>query len=419
MRKIILGIFIVLGLSFFGVQSAQAGGCIGTCSDWQCTSYPDGSGGYYSDCTCNDILVSGGQQAACTAVSCGTGTYVCNTGCCGVGGSCSTNADCDGGCCGGGSCGKCSGGGSCDWVKRNCPPGYVKNTTGTFSDYCGIITGCPAPGTAQSKIAPGCGGTYCAERGTCYFTPSGVEKCPCTEWLYRRQTIRTYGCTPIASTPPPCSATAPAVPTLSSPTNGISLAVEDVTLLWNSMSIWGTGCPANDNELQVFVSTTNPPPTTTPYSILAATDTTEMFTGAYGTTYYWMVRASNGSLFTDSAVRSFTILDNEISGTIYYDPNNTCSTSTPWTTSALTVSANPGSYSDATSTSNGQYLINAPPATNAYALSFGLPSGFICSAGTGCNTCTRSSVDSPSSGSGNNFYITDSREAWWHGVDKL
>lgn len=177
-------------------------------------------------------------------------------------------------CCQVGSGGGGGVGYACDWGQVDCPPGQVINPT-SYSTYCGLNTGCPRPGTAQSRIAPGCGGTFCGDR-ECWINQNGVEKCKCNEWLYRRQTIRTYGCMPIVSA---CSATSPSAPTLASPAGGASLASTDTTLLWNASSSWGTGCPANNNQYQVFVSTTNPPPTTTPYSTVADTQTSEMYAG--------------------------------------------------------------------------------------------------------------------------------------------
>lgn len=298
----------------------------------------------------------------------------------------------------------------CDWGQIDCPPGQVKNVN-DYSDYCGLNTGCPNVGSAQAKIPPGCGGDICLDR-KCWINQNGVEKCKCLEWGYRRQTIRTYSCTP---TGPVCSASGPTAPILTSPANGASFSDIDATLLWNATD-FGTACTTSNPEYEVYVGESNPPTALDSSMPEGFTPLEDTFIGEYGKTYYWFVRANNGEASADSEIRSFSILDNEIAGTIYYDVNNTCSSAVPWTTSALSVSANPGGYSDSTSTGDGSYVIAAPPASNTYTLSFAMPGGFICSSGSGCNTCSRSSIDSPSSGSGNNFYISDSRAAWWQGV---
>ena len=147
------------------------------------------------------------------------------------------------------------GGYICDWSQANCPPGFVKDLT-SYSDYCGEITGCPNPGSAQDRIAPGCGGTYCGDQ-KCTININGVEKCKCLQWNYRRQTIRTYGCVPTA---PVCTPASPTAPTLSSPANGASLVDIAVDLIWNSTN-FGTACTAPYSQYQIYLDQNNPPTT--------------------------------------------------------------------------------------------------------------------------------------------------------------
>ena len=189
-------------------------------------------------------------RAACNPAECGepkldcTGSNQCLAKCCVAPGG------------GGGGVVVGPGGFSCDWNQFNCLPGYVKDTTGGYSDFCGSITGCPKPGSAQDRIAPGCGGTYCGDQ-KCTINKNGVEKCKCLQWNYRRQTIRTYGCVPTA---PVCTPASPTAPTLSSPANGASLVDIAVDLIWNSTN-FGTACTAPYSQYQIYLDQNNPPTT--------------------------------------------------------------------------------------------------------------------------------------------------------------
>jgi hypothetical protein len=103
-----------------------------------------------------------------------------------------------------------------------------------------------------------------------------------------------------------------------------------------------------------------------------------------------------------------------VTGTVYYDPNNTCSTSTPQNVGGrLTATMRGTAYSSSVS-SGGTYSIAAPGTTYARLDLGGLPAGYACSTGClqGCPTAT--SVVSPSTG--NNFFLTDNADAWWQTV---
>ncbi len=134
-------------------------------------------------------------------------------------------------------------------------------------------------------------------------------------------------------------------------------------------------------------------------------------------TYYWKVTADNGVYQTDSSTWSFTITSG-VAGTVYYDSGNTCSTGSPGTHAAgATVtyqpSANGSSSYSGTVAADGTYTISgAPNGTGTLTLS--LPTGYSCSTSCGAGCPTATSVSAPSTG--NNFYITDTRNPWWQAV---
>lgn len=216
--------------------------------------------------------------------------------------------------------------------------------------------------------------------------------------------LRVCNCVPI------CTSAVPSAMTLSSPDNDVASATADVILTWNTPANWGTGCPQN-NQYYLYVGTNNPP--TNVYYIGGESVLSRTFTGTRGTTYYWYVRAYNGSIGASSEVRSFRILDNQITGKVFFDTNNNCGGS-EFTQGGASVSLDEGA-STAVVDSAGNYSLAATLASEGvlHRLTLNIPTGYSCSSAPGCNTCSRSGITSPSSGSGNNFYITDLRESWW------
>lgn len=105
------------------------------------------------------------------------------------------------------------------------------------------------------------------------------------------------------SCPPNCSATAPNAFNLISPINGVTIATHTTAALSWEQSLWGSGCPVNNNQYTIFTSASPTGPWTN-----RGTSTTETFnlTGlTAGTLYYWYVSKSNGSQSVNSAVQSF------------------------------------------------------------------------------------------------------------------
>ncbi len=53
-----------------------------------------------------------------------------------------------------------------------------------------------------------------------------------------------------------CTSSAPAAPTLTSPANGSTITTDSVVLSWTQGS-WGTGCPTNSNQFNIYAGTTS------------------------------------------------------------------------------------------------------------------------------------------------------------------
>ena len=342
MRKItilLIGLFAFLFYSVPGV-SACTSGCASWTYKWKCSPNPPYNCWFTG--TCNSTF-------AC--VSCNSGSYVCNRGCCHYG----TPSPGGGGGGGGGV---------------SCAAGTQPITTYTT-------------------------GVECHEE--CKFRCSWSE-CGnlCKEVCGTVQT-------PTTTCQPVCSSGAPSAVTLNAPGNGADQSVSTVSLLWSGPSSWGTACSGANNQYSVYVDSFNPP--TTLRATLPGSTSQTTFTGTRGTTYYWKVVASNGQLSATSPTYSFNLLYDQISGVVYNDPDNLCAQNTPWSGGGV-VSA--GRYFSAIA-GNGTYSVQAPTGP-LYNVALALPAGYACS--PGCGVCpVRSGVASPSVGV--SFYITNNKAAWW------
>jgi hypothetical protein len=239
------------------------------------------------------------------------------------GDTCSSDADCAGSA----TCndeGLCQGGGG-GGSTYQCPAGSTMVCPET-TVICGVSANnqtyitqtCNA---GLSRLAwnhtAGCGCGWVSE-WICGTKPNGDPKwCFGSSW----QCLWVSSCF-ACTCQPNCAPTAPTGFSVQAPDDGLDFATTSVPLLWNIPTSWGTSC-AGTRQYQLYVGTTNPP--TTLYSTETEGVTTKTFTGTRGTTYYWYVVASNGQLSTSSTpVRSFTILNNQITGTVFYDVNNNC-----------------------------------------------------------------------------------------------
>lgn len=134
------------------------------------------------------------------------------------------------------------------------------------------------------------------------------------------------------------------------------------------------------------------------------------------TTYYFRVTNYNSSACNIGATPiSYTTPNVTLSGRVYLDTNNNCSTSTPWNLGGLTVSVRDTAYSGSVGSDGRFGFFAGDDPTFSYLDLSGYTSEYTCSTASGCNSCpTLTSVANPSTT--NYFYLTPRREAWWQVV---
>lgn len=400
-----------------GSQCEAIGGVcgpgLGTCPGTEVCVYQSAIGKY--GCTPGSGG-GGGGGSSCPAEcrqgsACGTG-YSSATGCSGAGpgGGCKTNQVC----CSANSCGGGGGGGTVQCVQpQDCPPGTVKSATVT-SSACDPVCGNNAwgtggsPGTAQSYT--GCCQWETTGGGNCVWEPCPTKNnpgkvckvCDPEETWCKRETVTTYECIPS------CTTQNPSAVTLVSPANGSNVGGTGVTLDWTGVSSWGVACDTA-RQYEVFVDTVPTP--TTIYGVVGEGVTSDYFMGSIGQTYYWKIRAHNGSVYTDSAIRSFTLVANQITGTVYVNNDASCGQGTPGNLGgALHLT---WEDDDVQVNSNGTYTLSTTVGGSGTLTLTGIPAGYICSPTCGSGSCSITGVDPAVNGGGNNFYVTPSRGAWF------
>jgi hypothetical protein len=107
------------------------------------------------------------------------------------------------------------------------------------------------------------------------------------------------------------------------------------------------------------------------------------FSGERGRIYEWKVIATNGSGGIESETRYFSI--GGVSGVVYLDAENTCSTSTPSNFGGGLVARLRGTGYEDTVASDGSFGILAP--SGSYTLDMTIPDGYVCSTGPLGNGC--------------------------------
>lgn len=373
---------------------AQA--CGGDCSVVICGYTPDPETGnpiaqYCSGC--------GGN--GCESVGCPSGTYRAPDGSChAIGGG----ASCECGVKPSGACKDCdSSAPPPSYPTASCPDGTVR-TNNVISSACydNDRVYAQPPGSAQAVggccLSRSTGGD-CGDWYDCP-TPNNPNKmcrdCTNAESYCVSTIINTYQCISV------CNSTAP---TNLSVTQGSNATIANVS--------WTAGSGGSLQKLYVdenINEVMNGCPTPNACEVNATLNTTTnsyIVTGLLpSTSYYFRVVTYESGTCSPSAVYSYSVPT--ISGQVYLDPDNTCSTSTPWTDAGVSVSLD-GAVGNAIS-QTGSYAIAATQGV-AHTLQLGIPVGYACSTGPGCNTCARSGIGSPSVN--NNFFLADSPEAWW------
>jgi|GEM_PF-2775180 hypothetical protein len=323
MQRIIYTLGIGLSLLFgFGVAKVNAQ--ITACSGWNCDYHTVG-GNTYQTCT--------GTPAGCDSnvtgiigqnISCPAGWYVSNNICTPIGGSCPCGEfySCPTANNPGKQCACCPAEAACRNEKVDCPAGSVRSSTVTGTT-CEKVNGegiCGGIGSAQVSAGQSATGANCChgsyyDTDNCWIKPSGVEECE-EEWICTNSLVTTYAC---VST---CNATAPtgvsvaqgASPTVAnlswtSGTNGVSqlLRVDE------DLSEVNAGCPTpNDCEVNTTLTTSA---------------NSYIVTGLLpSTTYYFRIVTYKDTTCYTSAVVSYTTpANNLITGNVYLDADNTCS----------------------------------------------------------------------------------------------
>lgn len=316
-----------------------------------------------------------------------------------------------------------SSGWTCDGDDFNSPV-TVQLWNGVAPSFGGTGTylGSVVANMSRPDVAGLCGGT--TMHGFSFTTPDSVKD-NTNHSIYAYgvnlgatgSTVLLSGSPKTINCPPACTNTAPNSPTLVLPASEAGLTSTAVTLMWSAPSSWGTNCSGNNNQYQLYLDSCAPAPApiANPTTLLATVSSATLsrsYTGTRGNTYCWKVRATNGASTTDSAVRRFTIQNNQITGTVYYDPSASCSTANPQNVGGnLVISWG----SDSGIFSGGNYTITtSSTGTNNLTLS-NIPAGYVCTPSSlgcnndGCNIQT----GVPENASNRNFFLTPARYAWW------
>lgn len=318
------------------------------------------------------------------------------------------------------------------FTSASCPTGCKCTGVTTWgAGACALDGTSGGSGTCGSARAPGCEG-LCGEGQICrpsadgfrcvcknyiancnggytteckqYCTPAGARDGTC----YKRNGTKGTWCRVRT-----CTQSSPIAPTLVSPANGSTVSTSTVRLTWNPTS-FGKSCnPSQVNTYSVFAGTLN---NLTRVATLPASQTFFDYiipgTISAGEKIYWDVVVSNNCDALDkSSALWYFINQGGITGNVYSDPGNTCSTATKWTlTNSLKIQTNTGLIANVT---NGSYVLAAVPGTYSLSLT-GMPAGYICSTGCAQSCPTAAGVVSPSS---KNFFLTYSPGPWWQVKD--
>lgn len=295
----------------------------------------------------------------------------------------------------------------------NCPTGQVPTST-VLSSSCvssAWLCGSGSMGTAQARLGCCRWGTVGGDCDQCPSGPAGRDcraTCDPGEDVCLSETLVEYQCAPS------CTAIATGAPTLINPAANATISTNTTTLQWTAAN-FGYACPQpNSNNYWIYLKecTAAADYNFTPANLLqvvSGTTTSRPFTGEYGKSYCWTVNTSNGSSSGFGTPRRFT-MSGQVTGTVYYDSGNSCSISTPWNGNNIPVSVSITSGGTDPVDSVGAYSLTIPGASS-YTVSTSVPAGYVCS--TACsNSCSRLNVSTSYLGPFN-FFLTNSREAWW------
>lgn len=279
---VVVAVIVALGYAKVNLVQACTWDCIchigGTEVEGSCTNDNRSSCGPGKSCSCTGWGLDCGGSDCTSNNQCGSNQVCCKGFCVGTG-------QCGGGGGGGGACPsgtavKC---GSPKIVK------CVNNQAGCIPPqiFTGWQTGDEVPNCQQSYPNTGPGKQFCQTNCGC-----------CTS---SQTYINGQGC--VAN----CTVGAPTVPTNLFPANGSVTTNSNISLSWSPPSSWGKGCPSNTDTFDVYIGLG-----TTGDTVLYAANGIKSITSIpvdlgtqYGT-YYWRVKAKNGSAVSYSTTTSFT-----------------------------------------------------------------------------------------------------------------
>jgi len=206
----------------------------------------------------------------------------------------------------------------------------------------------PCLGTTVLDVGNGCNylGAYCTQSYS-YRTVSCDSQCrystggtSCSSSCATSPATYSTNCCPGVPTEPPCGDDPPAQPVLLSPPNGdVCIGSNTVVLDWRDVTDWGKNCDGETNTYRVYVNGVQQG------GSIASGTSTYTFTGTWGNSYTWFVRASNGAESRDSPTWNFSLTScarvvgrvwEDVNGNGVYDQGNTSET---WSGSSVTCSA--------------------------------------------------------------------------------
>ncbi|MCQ3939305.1 MAG: hypothetical protein DPW18_20010, partial [Chloroflexi bacterium] len=220
------------------------------------------------------------------------------------------------------------------------------------------------------------------------------------EWV-KNDKVRCREVTTTWSCQPTCLATAPSNLTIS---QGASETTANVT--------WTVGSGGSSQRLYVDQSGTEVNqgcPTAGACEVsatLAAGTNSYIVTGlAPATTYYFRVVTYASSSCLAATRRSYTTpeANNDITGRVYLDSANVCGSSSGM--AGVTM------YLDGVAAG-----VTGAAGAGLHSVRVGVPGGYICATGATCSAGCPTKNNVGAGEVGVNFYLTNSREAWWQAV---
>ncbi len=204
---------------------------------------------------------------------------------------------------------------SCQSCGAGCCVAPEECLTDGTNYWCGINPwGPPPPDPGGGSAPPGCsawaGVTYCVSgaefvwNADCSSTMTNSCSCGCSPFSTCTSGSSSYLCG--GSCQSCCTPVNPSQPTLVSPVAGGTVSTTMITLDWNAVTSWGSGCPSNNNRYMVYLEKGDSTPDVSVAQVSSSV-TQYTFSGLTNGVWYWKVRADNDGGRRDSVTSSFTV----------------------------------------------------------------------------------------------------------------